>query len=625
MSKLTPLTIALRERLFHAASLISLFLLLTVALTAVPAHATSHCQFVLGFKTLRDLIGHDIVGECLEDQRYTANGNSEQQTTGGLLVWRKADNWTAFTDGYRTWVSGPNGLQQRLNTERFPWEADPTSPSAAPALTRDALRNAEYQHYEERVRLKNGLLVRKVSWSDHVSEAWQLHDPIAFGDLDSDGVEDAVVVLSYTGGGSGTFYNLLAVLNDNGAPAHVASYSIGDRIRLNALAIAAGVITVKMTAHDSDDAACCPTQDTVATFRLNGNALEFLSEVPPGNLTAAAQRAARPTVDPARIDPGLAEAFQEMRNAYAEEIDELYDWFVASGARARFGPLGESISQFNSSSNLITINEEYRNESPDALAHALIWPLASLHAISERGGSPQSWDQCIADRLAAHSAQAAWWLRYGVYGKQKPTQLEQWANNNLARSYVDKSLGAWVREAYRESCASYGNPPPLPTPTPTQAGVCPSAAEREYLNTFATRFVATGNSYEETFTAINNALLDGTPYARMPGAMERLRLFGVEIYNLVVGLPRAPTVRMQRLHDLTVRLNNAIQSSYAEYVKLITNPNVGYLLYTAAVPVIASDAGTAMSDAIHGTTDSPGITKYHDALIERFRAAGCAW
>ena len=37
---------------------------------------------------------------------------------------RKADNWTAFTDGYRTWINGPNGLEQRLNTERFEWEYD---------------------------------------------------------------------------------------------------------------------------------------------------------------------------------------------------------------------------------------------------------------------------------------------------------------------------------------------------------------------------------------------------------------------------------------------------------------------------------------------------------------------
>ena len=97
---------------------IALFLLLPTSVAA------AECQFVLGFATLRDLIGHDIVGECLENEHHGANGDALQQTTGGLLVWRKADNWTAFTDGYRTWINGPNGLVQRLNTERFAWEAD---------------------------------------------------------------------------------------------------------------------------------------------------------------------------------------------------------------------------------------------------------------------------------------------------------------------------------------------------------------------------------------------------------------------------------------------------------------------------------------------------------------------
>ena len=91
--------------------------------TSTLAHAAD-CEFRLGFKTLRDLIGHDIVGECLENEYYNAIGDSNQHTTGGLMAWRKADNWTAFTDGYRTWINGSNGLVQRLNTERFEWEAD---------------------------------------------------------------------------------------------------------------------------------------------------------------------------------------------------------------------------------------------------------------------------------------------------------------------------------------------------------------------------------------------------------------------------------------------------------------------------------------------------------------------
>ena len=95
-----------------------------LALMGASTVAAADCQFVLGFNTLRDLIGHEIVGECLENEHYNEISDSVQQTTGGLMAWRKADNWTAFTDGYRTWVNGPNGLQQRLNTERFEWEAD---------------------------------------------------------------------------------------------------------------------------------------------------------------------------------------------------------------------------------------------------------------------------------------------------------------------------------------------------------------------------------------------------------------------------------------------------------------------------------------------------------------------
>lgn len=110
-------------------ALVSLFPFLSVPTAAQAAN----CQFVLGFKAVHDLIP-STVGDCKTDEYHNAqNGDGLQETTGangkgGLLVWRKSDNWTAFTDGYRTWVNGPNGLQQRLNTERFPWENDGQKP-----------------------------------------------------------------------------------------------------------------------------------------------------------------------------------------------------------------------------------------------------------------------------------------------------------------------------------------------------------------------------------------------------------------------------------------------------------------------------------------------------------------
>lgn len=96
------------------------------------------CDFRAGFKALHDLIP-TIVGDCLENERHNpGNGDGLQSTSRGLLVWRKEDNWTAFTDGTMTWVNGPNGLQSRGSNERFPWESsvsqppDPPSPPVQP-------------------------------------------------------------------------------------------------------------------------------------------------------------------------------------------------------------------------------------------------------------------------------------------------------------------------------------------------------------------------------------------------------------------------------------------------------------------------------------------------------------
>ena len=119
----------MRKHSLLAASMFAVVCVLTLSPTQALA---ADCQFILGFATLKALIdeaeGPEKVGECLEDQRFNpVNGDALQQTTGGLMVWRKLDNWTAFTDGYRTWINGPNGLEARLNTEQFEWELGPES------------------------------------------------------------------------------------------------------------------------------------------------------------------------------------------------------------------------------------------------------------------------------------------------------------------------------------------------------------------------------------------------------------------------------------------------------------------------------------------------------------------
>jgi glucose/arabinose dehydrogenase len=119
------------------AFLIALLWSLTSTLS-LPATAAAQgqppCQFVLGFAALHASIT-TITGNCLDDEQHNpANGDALQHTATGLLVWRKADNFTAFTDGQHTWVAGPYGVAERLNGQRYSWEANPDGLPTVPAL-----------------------------------------------------------------------------------------------------------------------------------------------------------------------------------------------------------------------------------------------------------------------------------------------------------------------------------------------------------------------------------------------------------------------------------------------------------------------------------------------------------
>ncbi len=142
-----PLTWVARRRrwlLGTAAALVLAAALPAAPVPTVQAQAAS-CQFVLGFATLQSMIGAATVGPCRENQHTAPNGDTWQVTIKGKMEWRKADNRTAFTDGYRTWLYGPTGLQSRLNTERFTWEEEagaagtttidpPPAPPTGPAM-----------------------------------------------------------------------------------------------------------------------------------------------------------------------------------------------------------------------------------------------------------------------------------------------------------------------------------------------------------------------------------------------------------------------------------------------------------------------------------------------------------
>lgn len=241
-------------RLLSPAAL-AVALLISGLASAWPVAAT-HCEFISGFESLRDAVP-EVVGECLENVRYDpATGDAYQMTAAGMLFWRKADNHTAFTDGYRTWVSGPSGVEQRLNAESFLWE------------TAQYLRNAEYRLPDAptgRIRVVDG---EYLSEPDRV-RAGLLSNLVAVGDLDGDGVADAAAVVHLNTGGSGTFIYLMLFVGRGGDLVQVGREFLGDRVRVQRLGVSGnGIVTLDMIAHGPGEPLCCPTQRVVKRFWL---------------------------------------------------------------------------------------------------------------------------------------------------------------------------------------------------------------------------------------------------------------------------------------------------------------------------------------------------------------------
>lgn len=115
------------------ASLIIALALIVVA-GSVDVSGQEPCAIAADLAALRELVGAQQVGVCLENERVDpASGGAEQRTSGGLLARSTIGGYVAFTDGVTTWLNGPNGFQSRPNDQRFAWESGPEASAAAAA------------------------------------------------------------------------------------------------------------------------------------------------------------------------------------------------------------------------------------------------------------------------------------------------------------------------------------------------------------------------------------------------------------------------------------------------------------------------------------------------------------
>jgi hypothetical protein len=197
-----------RETCLRRFAVLMLLILASVPAGHAAAAVAADCTFTFGFKALHDAIPQ-VVGDCVTNAEPQPNGDVQQFTTGGVLAWRKADNFTAFTDGATTWVLGPYGLQARPNAERFAWEeggtqsADVESGPDAPYWMRSA-------HISGVAQDSGGVTVR-VEWVG-ITEVGRLPEGVRAGLIVPFAADTAMVAIRLridnTSGDSGTITQL---------------------------------------------------------------------------------------------------------------------------------------------------------------------------------------------------------------------------------------------------------------------------------------------------------------------------------------------------------------------------------------------------------------------------------
>jgi heat shock protein HslJ len=107
------------------------------------------------------------------------------------------------------------------------------------------------------------------------------------GDVDGDGLDDSVVVLTYSSGGSGSFSYLAVMARKNGSVRNIATAALGDRVQLRSVQISNRKLLVSGVRAGRSDAACCPGELVEWQWTFNAGNLTTPGAQKTGRLSLA--------------------------------------------------------------------------------------------------------------------------------------------------------------------------------------------------------------------------------------------------------------------------------------------------------------------------------------------------
>lgn len=147
---------------------------------------------------------------------------------------------------------------------------------AFPPLTDTLLNNTTY-YYDDR----HGVVVKDGEYKEYrLDPGVGKHlicgiyvKKIVHGDLNADGNEDAGVLYTYSGGGSGQFKMLAAIINDRGRPKNVDAVCIDDRAIVEQFYYKNNSLVIQAIVHGKNDPGGGPTERKLIKFTLKNNKL----------------------------------------------------------------------------------------------------------------------------------------------------------------------------------------------------------------------------------------------------------------------------------------------------------------------------------------------------------------
>jgi DNA-binding CsgD family transcriptional regulator len=197
------------------------------------------------------------------------------------------NNITTFSDATATPVVSCLPMQFGDGTPTpgsttYPVQVWPTAtPQVMPAandptLSKDVLRNGRYNSSDwGAFQLSNGIYYRTPPNVQESADTYTTHllDTILYGDINLDGLEDAIVFFSTQNGGTGHLVEMAAVLNLNGTPSNISTLSLGDRVIVESGTVQGRWISLNLRVPGPNDAACCASQSAIRIFHFDGNQL----------------------------------------------------------------------------------------------------------------------------------------------------------------------------------------------------------------------------------------------------------------------------------------------------------------------------------------------------------------